>query len=93
MWGETIEVSEGFWSEADDRAERMEALSRARDEALAREDAVVDLPSVLRLASRAVDSLVRSTLDAQGMAHVSLTGLDILAWRTSHARSSISPIA
>jgi hypothetical protein len=27
---------------------------------------------------RAVDSLVRSTVDAQGMSHVSLTGLDVL---------------
>jgi DNA-binding MarR family transcriptional regulator len=71
-------VSEGFWSESDDRAERIEELDRARQAALAREEAVVDLPSVLRLASRAVDGLVRSTLDARGMSDVSLTGLDIL---------------
>lgn len=70
--------SEGFWSEADDREERQELAVQERAAALAREDAVVDLPSVLRLASRAVDGLVRSTLDAQGMSHVSLTGLDIL---------------
>ena len=70
--------NEGFWSEADERAERRELAAEERAAVLAREEAVVDLPSVLRLASRAVDGLVRSTLNAQGMSHVSLTGLDIL---------------
>ena len=71
-------MSEGFWTEADEKAERLEMAAQERAAALAREEAVVDLPSVLRLASRAVDGLVRSTLDAQGMSHLSLTGLDIL---------------
>lgn len=70
--------NEGFWSEVDERAERRELAAEERAAVLAREEAVVDLPSVLRLASRAVDGLVRSTLNAQGMSHVSLTGLDIL---------------
>ncbi len=71
-------VSDGFWSEVDDKAERREAVAEARAAAMAREEAVIDLPSVLRLASRAVDNLVRGTLNADGMSQVSLMGLDIL---------------
>jgi DNA-binding MarR family transcriptional regulator len=79
-------VSGDWWDEPagwadpqpDARALRREALVQAQAEARAREQAVIDLPSVLRLASRAVDNLVRSALDAQGMADVSLTGLDVL---------------
>jgi hypothetical protein len=74
LWSQTVAVSEGLWSEADDKAERREAISLARAEALAREDAVSDLPSVLRLASRAVDNLVRSTLNARRAACRSRAG-------------------
>ena len=71
-----------FWSEDDERAERLDELKRARlaahDAARAREDAVAGLPFVLRQASRAVDQLLRRTLDARGLT-ISLTGLDLLA--------------
>jgi DNA-binding MarR family transcriptional regulator len=83
-------MREDWWNEPaewadpppDARALRREALFEAQAAARAREEAVADLPSVLRLASRAVDNLVRRALEAQGMADVSLTGLDILAIAT-----------
>jgi MarR family transcriptional regulator, organic hydroperoxide resistance regulator len=83
-------VSEDWWNEPADwadpppdaRARRREALFEAQAAARAREEAVADLPSVLRLASRAVDHLARRTLEARGMADVSLTGLDILGLAT-----------
>ena len=54
------------------------ARAAARERAREREESVGELPFRLRQASRAVDRLLRATLDARGQADVSVTALDVL---------------